>query len=118
MRKLFARINADALERALGVWMWTRINTIEGHRAIAVDGKTIRGARTHPGGKAQHLIAAFDHGAGAVPEFLAVLVDERTDQRCSGSHSRAKKVVAALRISISLDCSATNARNRTDSARS
>jgi hypothetical protein len=29
-----------------------------------------------------------------------VFVDELTDQRCSGSHSRAKKLVAALRISI------------------
>lgn len=34
------------------------------------------------------------------PEPLLVFVDERTDQRCSGSHSRAKKIVAALRISI------------------
>jgi hypothetical protein len=34
------------------------------------------------------------------PEPVAVLVDELTDQRCSGSHSRAKKLVAALGISI------------------
>jgi len=33
------------------------------------------------------------------PEPVAVLVDELTDQRCSGSHSRAKKL-AALGISI------------------
>ncbi|MGH3327675.1 MAG: ISAs1 family transposase [Streptomycetales bacterium] len=33
---------------------------------IALDGKTVRGARTRPQGKAPHLIAAFDHGAGAV----------------------------------------------------
>lgn len=33
------------------------------------------------------------------PGLLPVLGDELTDQRCSGSHSRAKKLVAALRIS-------------------
>jgi hypothetical protein len=34
------------------------------------------------------------------PELLAVFVDEHADQRFSGSHSRAKKLVAALRISL------------------
>jgi hypothetical protein len=34
------------------------------------------------------------------PDPLLVFVDELADQRPSGSHSRAKKVVAALRISI------------------
>jgi hypothetical protein len=34
------------------------------------------------------------------PEPVTVFVDECTDQRCSGSHSHAKKLVAALRISI------------------
>ena len=34
------------------------------------------------------------------PEPVLVFVDEVTDQRPSGSHSRAQKVVAALSISI------------------
>lgn len=72
MRKLFARIDADALDRALGVWMWTRTFTVDQRRVIALDGKTIRGARTRPDGKAPHLIAAFDHGAGAVLGQMAV----------------------------------------------
>jgi predicted transposase YbfD/YdcC len=72
LRKLFARINADALDRALGVWMWTRTFTVDQRRVIALDGKTIRGARTRPDGKAPHLIAAFDHGTGAVLGQLAV----------------------------------------------
>lgn len=71
LRKLFARIDADALDRALGVWMWTRTFTV-GRRVIALDGKTVRGARTRPDGKAPHLIAAFDHGAGAVLGQVAV----------------------------------------------
>jgi predicted transposase YbfD/YdcC len=74
LRKLFARIDADALDAALGVWMWTRTFTVEQRRVIAIDGKTIRGARTRVGGKAPHLIAAFDHGAGVVLGQVAVEV--------------------------------------------
>lgn len=66
LRKLFARLDADALDQALGGWMWTRTFTVDGRRVIALDGKTVRGARTRPDGKASHLVAAFDHGAGAV----------------------------------------------------
>jgi len=72
LRKLFARIDADALDRALGVWMWTRTFTVDRRRVIARDGKTVRGARTRPDGKAPHLVAAFDHGAGAVLGQVAV----------------------------------------------
>lgn len=72
LRKPFARIDADALDRALGVWMWTRTFTVDQRRVIALDGKTIRGARTRPDGKAPHLVAAFDHGAGALLGQVAV----------------------------------------------
>jgi hypothetical protein len=72
LRKLFARIDADALDAALGGWMWTRTFTVEQRRVIACDGKTIRGARTRPDGKAPHLIAAFDHDAGVVLGQVAV----------------------------------------------
>lgn len=72
LRKLFARLDADALDRALGVWMWTRTYLTGGRRVIAIDGKTVRGARTRPGGKAPHLVAAFDHAAGAVLGQVAV----------------------------------------------
>jgi hypothetical protein len=51
LRKLFARIDADALDRALGTWMWTRTVTVGQRRVIALDGKTVRGARTRPDGK-------------------------------------------------------------------
>ena len=39
---------------------------------IAIDGKTVRGARTRPDGAAPHLVAAFDHDAGVVLGQLAV----------------------------------------------
>ncbi len=72
LRKLFARLDADALDAALGRWMWTRTGTVAGRRVIALDGKTVRGARVRPDGRAPHLIAAFDHAAGAVLAQVAV----------------------------------------------
>ena len=72
LRKLFARLDADALDRTLGAWMWTRTVTVGRRRVIALDGKTVRGARTRPDGKAPHLVAAFDHGAGVVLGQVAV----------------------------------------------
>ena len=72
LRKLFARIDADALDGAVGRWMWTLTRIVDGRRVIALDGKTVRGARTRPDGKAPHLIAAFDHASGAVLGQVAV----------------------------------------------
>lgn len=67
LRKLFARVDADALDSALAVWMWTRTFIAGQRRVIAVDGKTVRGARHRADDTAApHLVAAFDHGAGAV----------------------------------------------------
>ena len=72
LRKLFARLGADALDRVLGAWLWTRTRVVDGRRVIAIDGKTVRGARTRPDGAAPHLVAAFDHDAGVVLGQLAV----------------------------------------------
>lgn len=75
LRKLFARLDADVLDRVLGAWLWTRTDVVQGRRVIALDGKTVRGARTRTGpgqGAAPHLVAAFDHEAGAVLGQLAV----------------------------------------------
>lgn len=72
LRKLFARLDADALDQPLGAWMFTRTFTVDKRRVIAVDGKAVRGARTLPDGRAPHLVAAFDHNAGAVLGQFAV----------------------------------------------
>lgn len=72
LRKLFARLDAEALDQALGAWMWTRTFTAGGRRVIALDGKTVRGARSRTGGRAPHLVAAFDHAAGVVLGQVAV----------------------------------------------
>lgn len=52
--------------------MWTRTFIVGQRRVIDLDGKTIRGARTRPDGKAPHLVAAFDHGAGVVLGQVAI----------------------------------------------
>ncbi len=65
LRKLFARVDADGLDRALGAWLWTRTDVVHGQRVIALDGKTVRGARTATT-CAPHLVAALDHNTGTV----------------------------------------------------
>lgn len=74
LRKLFARIDADALDAALGVWAWTRTLVVGRRRVLAIDGKTVRGARDHADetSLAPHLVAAFDHDAGMVLGQVAV----------------------------------------------
>ena len=64
-RRAFALVNADVLDRALGAWLWTRAVQAGGRLVIAIDGKTVRGARNKTG-KAPHLVAALAHGIGAV----------------------------------------------------
>lgn len=74
LRKLFARLDADALDAALGVWAWTRSLVVGARRVVAIDGKTVRGARNHADrtSVAPHLVAAFDHAAGVVLGQVAV----------------------------------------------
>ncbi|MHB1431778.1 MAG: ISAs1 family transposase [Streptosporangiaceae bacterium] len=64
-RRAFALVSADALDRALGAWLHTRAARAGGRLVIAIDGKTVRGARSKAG-KAPHLAAALAHGIGAV----------------------------------------------------
>lgn len=76
LRKVYAQLDADAFDRQLQVWSFTRTRPAAGRRVIAIDGKTVRGARTrHRDGtctSAPHLVSAFDHQAGAVLGQLAV----------------------------------------------
>jgi predicted transposase YbfD/YdcC len=65
LRKLFARLDAAALDRQLGVFAWTRTGDVQGRRVIAIDGKTVRGARSATR-QAPHLVAALDHRVGVV----------------------------------------------------
>ncbi len=77
-RRVFAALDADALDTALGTWATTATSPEEGtRRRVAVDGKTLRGSRTgdSPG---RHLLAAFDHHTGVV--LGQVAVDEKSNE--------------------------------------
>jgi hypothetical protein len=67
IRRVLARIDADAFDLAVGAWLADRLRppTRRCRRAIAVDGKTLRGA-TGEEGAAVKLLAAFDHTHGVV----------------------------------------------------
>src|SRR4029077_6742368 len=70
-RRAFALVSADALDRVLGAWLHTRAVQAGGRLVIAIDGKTVRGAKNKDG-KAPHLVAALAHGIGAVLGQAAV----------------------------------------------
>lgn len=71
IRRAFARVDAASLDAVLGAWMWTRTAVVHGRRVIAIDGKTVRGAKTRDR-LAPHLLAALDHAKGTVIGQLAV----------------------------------------------
>ena len=73
--RVYARLDTDALDRVLGAWLWTGTRVVAGRRVIAIDGKTVRGARARTGHRqacAPHLLAAFDHAAAVVLGQLAI----------------------------------------------
>jgi predicted transposase YbfD/YdcC len=70
-RRVFALVSADVLDRVLGAWLWTRAAQAGGRLVIAIDGKTVRGAKNEDG-KAPHLVAALAHGIGTVLGQVAV----------------------------------------------
>ena len=70
-RRAFALVSADVLDRVLGAWLHTRAVQAGGRLVIAIDGKTVRGAKDKDG-KAPHLVAALAHGIGAVLGQVAV----------------------------------------------
>ncbi len=71
IRRAFARLEAAKLDAILAAWLWTRTGVVGQRRVIAIDGKTVRGARARDT-SAPHLVAAFDHDSGAVLGQLAV----------------------------------------------
>ncbi|MEU9057042.1 ISAs1 family transposase [Streptomyces sp. NPDC048384] len=77
VRRLLARIDGDALDRAVGRWLADRRPKATGLRGLAVDGKSLRGAAKAKGRKI-HLLAALEHTTGLV---LAQLdVGEKTNE--------------------------------------
>lgn len=68
IRRVLQQVDPVALERALGAWAQARAPRDE---AIAVDGKTLKGAR-RPDGSAVHLVSALFHDQGSVAAQKAV----------------------------------------------
>jgi predicted transposase YbfD/YdcC len=76
-RRAFALVSPDILDRVLGAWLHTRAVRAAGRLVIAIDGKTVRGARSK-NRKAPHLVAALAHGTGAV--LGQVATDEKSNE--------------------------------------
>ncbi len=76
-RRTLQRIDADHLDRVLGQWAANRSAGFHGLRAVAVDGKSVRGARTTDG-RCPHLLAAITHTDGIV--LGQVNVDVKTNE--------------------------------------
>lgn len=71
IRRVLGRVDGDGLDLVLSTWIGAQLPGDQGRRAVAVDGKTVRGARTttgtgEPGGPARHLLAVLDHDARVV----------------------------------------------------
>ena len=69
-RRLLTHLDAGLLDSLIGAFFWTRTSLTAGRRVIAIDGKTIRGARTDAT-VAPHLVAALDHASSTVVGQLA-----------------------------------------------
>ncbi|WP_269474595.1 ISAs1 family transposase [Phytohabitans flavus] len=67
IRRLLQALDPDLLTAAIGGWLATRAAAAQptAKRAIAVDGKTLRGSRTTDTA-ARHVMAACDQGTGIV----------------------------------------------------
>jgi Pyridine nucleotide-disulphide oxidoreductase, dimerisation domain/DDE_Tnp_1-associated/Pyridine nucleotide-disulphide oxidoreductase len=87
IRRALERIDAGALDAAVGSWLAARLAAAVpvrpsrgGQRALAVDGKSLRGTRhASANGQATHLLAVCDHYAetlpsGPAPALVAQLV--------------------------------------------
>jgi predicted transposase YbfD/YdcC len=79
IRRLLQAVDPDLLAAAIGTWLATRIPAPApgSRRAIAVDGKTIRGSRTRHVA-ARHVLAAADQHTGAV--LASTDVDSKTNE--------------------------------------
>lgn len=60
IRRVLARVDADVLDARIGSWLYTRTGALADRRVVAVDGKTLRGAR-QGGAPAPYLVG----GAGS-----------------------------------------------------
>ncbi|MFE9453419.1 ISAs1 family transposase [Streptomyces sp. NPDC006739] len=70
LRRLLARLDGDALDEVIGAFLTSRAarpGREAGRRAVAVDGKTLRGSR-HSGQAAVALLAAMEHSGSVLAQ--------------------------------------------------
>ncbi|MCK9895093.1 ISAs1 family transposase [Frankia sp. AgB32] len=76
-RRVFAALDAGALDTALGVWAAVATSPDTGtRRRVAVDVKTLRGSRTGDAA-GRHLLAALDHDTGVLGQVAG---DAKTNE--------------------------------------
>jgi len=64
IRRALGRVDPTVLAAVIGAWLSDRDHPAQRRRAVAVDGKTLRGAKRD--GRQVHLLAAMDHATRAV----------------------------------------------------
>jgi predicted transposase YbfD/YdcC len=87
IRRTLGRVDPTALAAVIGAWLSDHDHPAQRRRAVAVDGKTLRGAKRDDG-RQLHLLAAMDHATravlaqrrgdgapGEVPGFALLLAD-------------------------------------------
>jgi predicted transposase YbfD/YdcC len=73
IRRTLGRVDDQALAAAVGAWLCDLDRRHrQDRRAVAVDGKTLRGAKQPPDGRQLHLLAAMDHTTRTVLAQRAV----------------------------------------------
>jgi hypothetical protein len=77
LRRVLQAVDAQELDTKVGQWLARLHETLEG-RALALDGKTLRGSRDGEEGRPVHLLAAVVHGSAAV--VAQTRVDEKTNE--------------------------------------
>lgn len=79
LRRTLQQVDADALDRVVGGWLAEQPpgSPADQPEAVAVDGKTLRGA-VGPDGRQVHLLAALAHGSGTV--LAQRKVDAKTNE--------------------------------------
>src|SRR6266545_4767762 len=87
LRRVLARVDPDTLDQVVGAWLARQQPPVpttrpppaprRPPRAVAVDGKTLRGSGHHPR-LPVHLLAAMDHPSGAV--LAQTEVDAKTNE--------------------------------------
>ena len=77
IRRLLQALDPDRLAAVVGTWLAARTPAPAPSRAIAVDGKTLRGSRTADTA-ARHVLAAADQDSGVV--LASIDVDGKTNE--------------------------------------